>query len=35
MDDSLIPLLRDLIIEALNCCTDIGLLDLIYKLLIK
>ena len=33
MDDSLIPLLRDLIIEALSHCTDIGLLDLIYKLL--
>lgn len=35
MDDSLIPLLRGLIIEALSHCTDVELLDLVYKLLIK
>lgn len=35
MDDSLIPSLREMIVEALKCCTDVGLLDLIYKLLIR
>jgi hypothetical protein len=35
MDDSLIPLLRELIVEALSHCTDVELLDLVYKLLIK
>lgn len=35
MDDSLILMLRGLITEALMHCADVGLLDLIYKLLIK
>ena len=34
MEDPEAPL-KTLIVEALNCCIDIGLLDLIYKLLTR
>ena len=33
MEDSAITTLSDLIIEAVKGCADVGLLDIIYKLL--